>query len=141
MEKYYLAVDIGASGGRHILGTVRDGKMELKEIHRFQNGIVERNGRRCWDTEYLFHEILEGMKKCCEHGMVPVSVGIDTWAVDYVLLDREDKEMGEAFSYRDSRTEGMDTLVYGQITEEELYRRTGIQKQPFNTIYQLVKGV
>ena len=138
MQQYYLAIDIGASSGRHILGSVQDGKIVLEEIHRFPNGMSEKNGHRCWDADKLFQEILTGMKKCKELNKIPVSVGIDTWAVDFVLLNENDERIGDAVGYRDSRTEGMDEEVYRIIPEEELYGRTGIQKQIFNTIYQLM---
>ena len=138
MQQYYLAIDIGASSGRHILGSVQDGKIVLEEIHRFPNGMSEKNGHRCWDVDKLFQEILTGMKKCKELGKIPVSVVIDTWAVDFVLLNEKDERIGDAVGYRDSRTEGMDEEVYRIIPEEELYGRTGIQKQIFNTIYQLM---
>lgn len=138
MEKYYLAVDIGASSGRHILGHLEDGKMFLEEIHRFPNGNVKKDGELVWDIDALFQEIMIGMKKCKEAGMIPVSMGIDTWAVDIVLLDEKDKRIGNAVGYRDSGTKGMDEKVYELIPEEELYARTGIQKQIFNTIYQLM---
>lgn len=138
MEKYYLAIDIGASSGRHILGHLENGRMVLEEIHRFPNGNVEKDGELTWDIDGLFQEILTGMKKCKEAGKIPVSVGIDTWAVDIVLLDENDKRIGNAVGYRDSGTRGMDQKVYELILEEELYARTGIQKQIFNTIYQLM---
>ena len=138
MRQYYLAIDIGASSGRHILAHMENGKMILEEIYRFPNGMIEKNGHKCWDTEALFDAILEGMKKCKEVGKVPVSMGIDTWAVDYVLLDKENKMIGDAIGYRDGRTMGMDEKVYAIIPEEKLYERTGIQKQIFNTIYQLM---
>jgi len=138
MNKYYLAVDIGASSGRHILGHLENGKMVLEEIHRFPNGNVEKDGELTWDIDGLFKEILVGMKKCKEVGKIPVSVGIDTWAVDIVLLDEEDKRIGNAVGYRDSGTQGMDKKVYETIPEAELYAKTGIQKQIFNTIYQLM---
>lgn len=138
MNKYYLAIDIGASSGRHILGHLESGKMVLEEIHRFPNGNVEKDGELTWDIDGLFQEILTGMKKCKEAGRIPVSVGIDTWAVDIVLLDENDQRVGNAVGYRDSGTKGMDKRVYECIPEEELYARTGIQKQIFNTIYQLM---
>ena len=138
MEKYYLAIDIGASSGRHILSHMEDGKMVLEEIHRFPNGMVEKQGQKVWDIDALFGEIKTGMKKCRELGKIPVSVGIDTWAVDFVLLDREDRLIGDAVAYRDNRTKNMDEKVYEMIDEKELYSRTGIQKQLFNTVYQLM---
>ena len=138
MQNYYLAIDIGASSGRHILAFVQDGKMQLEEIYRFDNGIRQVAGKLLWDTNHLFQEIMNGMKKCTEIGKIPRSMSIDTWAVDYVLLDEENQILGDTYSYRDSRTKGMDTLVYEMISEAELYGRTGIQKQIFNTIYQLM---
>lgn len=138
MEKYYLAVDIGASSGRHILASMVNGKMQLEEVYRFPNGMDHVNGTLCWDVNRLYTEIKNGLKKCRELGKIPVSMGIDTWAVDYVLLDKEDKILGETVGYRDSRTTGMDEKVYEMIPLDELYARTGIQKQMFNTIYQLM---
>lgn len=138
MERYYLAVDIGASSGRHILAHMEDGKMILEEVYRFPNGMDNRNGTLCWDVERLFTEIKNGLKKCGELGKIPSTMGIDTWAVDYVLLDQNDRILGETVGYRDSRTEGMDEEVYKIISQDDLYARTGIQKQIFNTVYQLM---
>lgn len=138
MHKYYLAVDIGASGGRHILGWMENGRMQLEEVYRFENQMEKHDGRLLWNTEKLFTEIVNGMKKCGQIGKIPVSMSIDTWAVDYVLLDEKDEVLGDTYGYRDSRTEGMDEEIYKIIPEAELYARTGIQKQMFNTIYQLM---
>lgn len=138
MERYYLAIDIGASSGRHMLGHIENGKMILEEIWRFENGMKDREGSLCWDLDALFEEIKTGMKRCKELGKIPVSMGIDTWAVDYVLLDEKDQVLGKTYGYRDGRTQGVDEDVYKIISEEELYSRTGIQKQSFNTIYQLM---
>lgn len=135
---YYLAVDIGASSGRHILSHLENGKIILEEIYRFENGIKEVDGFKTWDASELFQHILTGMKKCKEIGKIPVSMGIDTWAVDFVLLDKEDNPIGPVVAYRDGRTKDMDKEVYKLISEEDLYHRTGIQKQLFNTIYQLM---
>ena len=138
MEKYYLAIGIGASSGRHMLAGMKDGKMQLEEVYRFPNGMDNKNGTLCWDVERLFTEIKNGLKKCKEIGKIPVSMGIDTWGVDYVLLDKDDNILGDTVGYRDSRTEGMDEKVYEVIPQDDLYARTGIQKQIFNTIYQLM---
>ena len=136
--RYYLAIDIGASSGRHILGSRQNGKIVLEEVYRFSNGMEEKNGHLCWNHERLFAEILAGMKKCKEIGKIPASVGIDTWGVDFVLLDEEDKMIGDAVGYRDGRTTDMDTRLYENvISEDDLYARTGIQKAIYNTIYQL----
>lgn len=137
MNNYYLAVDIGASSGRHILAEIVDGQLKLEEIHRFQNGMQEKNGALCWDIEQLFSQIKTGMRKCKEAGKIPVSVSVDTWGVDFVLLDSENKIIGDTVGYRDDRTQGMDKKVEAVISQEELYGRTGIHKQSYNTIYQL----
>ena len=138
MSKYYLAIDIGASSGRHILAEIVDGKIRLEEVYRFWNGMDNKDGSLCWDVDRLFREILTGLKKCKEIGKVPSYMGIDTWGVDYVLLDKDDNILGNTYGYRDSRTNGMDEKVYEIIPEEDLYKRTGIQKAIFNTIYQLM---
>ncbi|MBQ9701142.1 MAG: rhamnulokinase [Lachnospiraceae bacterium] len=136
--EYYLAIDIGASSGRHILGWMEKGKLKTREVYRFDNGMREVDGSRCWDINHLRESVIEGMKECKRIGKIPSYMGIDTWAVDYVLLDSEDNILGKTYGYRDSRTEGMDKLVYDIIPEEDLYGKTGIQKQIFNTIYQLM---
>ena len=138
MGQYYLAIDIGASSGRHILGHVEDGRMILEEIHRFDNRQLRHNGHDCWDVDNLWQGILDGLKACRDKGKIPATVGIDTWAVDFVLLDKDGKRLGDAVAYRDARTEGMDAEVEALVPPRELYARTGIQKQPFNTIYQLM---
>lgn len=138
MGNYYLAVDIGASSGRHILGHIENGRMVIEEIHRFDNGLHMKDGEACWELDKLFDEIKLGMKKCHEAGKTPASMGIDTWGVDFVLLDAKNQVIGNTVGYRDKRTEGMDDKVYEIISENMLYSRTGIQKQLFNTIYQLM---
>lgn len=151
-EKYYLAVDIGASSGRHILAHMKDGKIVLEEIYRFYNGndIVTKEGKvlpddgtepagahRVWNTDRLFSEVIAGMKKCRDAGKIPVSMGIDTWGVDYVLLDEQNVPVGPCYAYRDHRTDGMDEKVYAKVSRAKLYKRTGIQRAIFNTIFQL----
>ena len=106
MTKYYLAVDIGASSGRLILGHLENGKMELEEVHRFENGMVKKDGELCWEFDRLFQEIKNGLKKCKEIGKIPVSMGVDTWGVDFVLMDKDDKVLGNTVGYRDHRNEG-----------------------------------
>ena len=138
MGKYFAAVDMGASSGRLILGETENGIIKLEEIHRFENGLKEIKGHLCWDTKYLFGEILTGLKKCKAIGKIPSTIGVDTWGVDFVLLDENDNLIGQAVGYRDSRNEGMDKEVYKIISETDLYARTGIQKAIYNTIYQLM---
>ena len=136
--RYHLAIDIGASSGRHILGSIQDGKIVLEEVFRFENRQVRRNGHDCWDMENLWAGIMNGLKACRALGKLPATIGIDTWAVDFVLLNKIGEPVGDAVAYRDSRTAGMDRLVEAIIQPDELYTRTGIQKQIFNTIYQLM---
>lgn len=135
---YVLAVDMGASGGRHILAHLEEGKIVLEEIYRFDNVMVERNGHLCWQMDCLWEHALKGMAACKAAGKIPVSMGIDTWGVDYVLLDQAGQVLGDTVAYRDSRTQGMDAKLEQTMPFTELYRRTGIAKQPFNTVYQLM---
>jgi len=134
---YHLAIDIGASSGRHILGHLQDGRLEMEEIYRFENGIHEDNGVLVWDIDSLVREVKAGIARCQSLGKIPATIAIDTWGVDYVLLDRNKKEILPAVSYRDSRTEVGAAAVADILPQTELYARTGIQKQNFNTIYQL----
>ena len=135
----YLAIDIGASSGRHIVGQVVDGRMELTEVYRFENGLSHRNGHLCWDIDALAESVIAGLAAAKEAGFTPQTIGIDTWAVDYVLLDERDQRLGECVGYRDSRTDGVrDALeLAGILSFDEHYARTGIQYQQFNTAYQL----
>lgn len=135
---YYLAIDIGASSGRHILGWLENGKLVLEEIHRFQNGYRQKDGHDCWDMDALFAEIIKGMKNCAPAGKIPKTVGIDTWAVDFVLVDKNGCRLGDCVSYRDKRTDGIDKEAEKKVPFVELYGKTGIQKQPYNTVYQLL---
>ncbi|MGN1419905.1 MAG: rhamnulokinase family protein [Eubacterium sp.] len=130
---YHLAIDIGASSGRHILGYIDNGKMKLEEIYRFENYIKSENGALVWDIKHLVNSVISGIAKCREIGKIPETVAIDTWGVDYVLLDKDKKEILPAVSYRDGRTNAFTDI----ISQSELYSKTGIQKQSFNTIYQL----
>lgn len=133
----YLAIDIGASSGRHILGWVERGRICLKELYRFENQRQVREGHDCWDLEALWGHILAGLTACKAAGHVPDCVGIDTWAVDFVLLDRVGECLTLPVSYRDRRTEGMRDEVEKCILFADLYAKTGIQYQNFNTVYQL----
>ena len=136
--KYYLAIDIGASSGRHILGSLQDGKIQLEEIYRFENGVKEIENEFCWDIQNLFNEIKAGIKKCKEINKIPTSIAIDTWAVDFVLLDENDEILGNTVSYRDDRTEGYMEKAFEIIPKQTIYAYTGIQFQRFNSLYQLL---
>lgn len=132
---YFLAIDIGASSGRHILAHIEEGKIKLEEIYRFENGYKVLDKSLVWDIESLFENVKAGIKKCGEMGKIPATVAIDTWGVDYVLLDENKKEITPCMCYRDSRTDA----VIDKVKEicPDLYSRTGIQTQSFNTIFQL----
>ena len=136
--QYYLAIDIGASSGRHILGWLEDGVMKTEEIYRFSNGPKQDNEHLKWNTESLFQEILNGLKRVGELGKIPYSVGVDTWGVDYVLLDENDDVIDGAYCYRDARTKKMIPQVHSIIPFEKLYEKTGIAFANFNTVYQLL---
>ena len=134
----YLAVDIGASSGRHILGWVEDGRIRLEEVYRFPNLQKVVGGHDCWDIEALWGHILAGLKACRERGRTPDFMGIDTWAVDFVLVDGAGRRVSDAVSYRDARTDALRAEAEKLLPFAWLYERTGIQYQPFNTIYQLL---
>lgn len=135
----HIAIDIGASSGRVVCGTLQEpeGTLSLTEIHRFSNGFSEKNGNLYWDVDYLFAEIVKGLQKAKSKGIEHCTVGIDTWAVDYVLLDQKGTRIHEVFSYRDSRTDGAVQSLHRNISTESVYRKTGIQVLPINTLYQL----
>lgn len=134
---YCLAIDIGASSGRHLLGELRDGKLYTEEVYRFENGMKETDGTLIWDIKVLTENVVAGIARCREIGKIPTTIAIDTWGVDYVLLDENGKELLPCVAYRDARTEGLPEEVYGIIPQQELYAKTGIQKQNYNTLYQL----
>ncbi|USK43987.1 rhamnulokinase [Cytobacillus oceanisediminis] len=137
MGKLSLAVDIGASSGRLIAGHLEEGVLKLEEIYRFQNKIIKNQDQFCWDVDTLFMEIKKGIHECGKRGLKPDSIGIDTWAIDFVLLDEHDQPLTKAVSYRDPRTAGMMEEVFKKIEKDQLYLETGIQFLTFNTIYQL----
>lgn len=137
LKQYHLAVDIGASSGRLILGGLEDGKIVLEEVYRFENNVVRRDGHLCWDYDRLFTQIVNGLRHCKDIGKMPATMAIDTWGVDYVLLDEKDRVLGETYSYRDSRTVGIPERFFEVMSEAELYSRTGCQAQALNTLFQL----
>ncbi len=135
--KNYLAIDIGASSGRHIIGNVKDGKIALEEVYRFDNSQVRRDGHDCWDIEKLVASVQAGIDAAAAKAPID-SIGIDTWGVDFVLLDADGRLIGDAVAYRDARTAGADAEIEKEVLSfAELYARAGIQKTAFNTIYQL----
>lgn len=139
--RYHLAVDIGASSGRHILGCVKNDKIELEEIYRFENSIKNQDGTLVWDIENLYREVVAGIAKCKEIGKIPETMAIDTWGVDYVLLDKDNREILPVISYRDASCEIAAKEVAKILPQEKLYANTGIQWQSFNTVYQLYRDL
>ena len=134
--RYYLAIDIGASSGRHIVGWRENGKLQTKEVYRFPNGVHEENGHLVWDMEALLTEVKNGIQAAKAAFPRIDSLSVDTWGVDYVLL-RGEQEVGPVYAYRDGRTEAVIPKVHEKMTFSELYRHTGCQFQPFNSVYQL----
>lgn len=134
--KYYLAIDLGASSGRHVIGYLDNGKIVLEEIHRFKTCMDESNNGLVWDIPRLFNEIKIGIKKAFVKYKDIESLSIDTWGVDYVLMN-EDKEIPPFYAYRNERCLLASEEVHKIIPFKELYKKTGIQFAPFNTVYQL----
>ena len=134
--KYALAIDIGASSGRHIVGWLEDGKIQTKEVYRFPNGVTEKDGHLVWDMEALLRYVKSGIGEAKNQFPEIASLSIDTWGVDYVLM-KGDREVMPVYAYRDSRTEVVIPEVHGKMPFCELYRHTGCQFQPFNSLYQL----
>ena len=132
----YLAIDIGASSGRHIVGWMEDGELKTEEVFRFPNGVKEVNGHLTWDVESLLASVKEGIGQAVKQFDGICSLSVDTWGVDYVLM-KGDEPVYPCYAYRDSRTGDVIDKVHAAVPFEELYSRTGIQYQPFNTIYQL----
>ena len=134
--RYFLAIDIGASSGRHIIGWRENGEIKTNEVYRFPNGVREENEHLTWNVRKLFSNVVAGILEAFKQYPKIESLSIDTWGVDYVLL-KGDEEVSPVYAYRDSRTEAVISQVHEKMPFSELYRRTGCQFQPFNTIYQL----
>jgi rhamnulokinase len=132
-----LAFDLGAASGRAILGRYDGGRLRLTEVHRFPNGPVQASDGLHWDVQRLFKEIKNGLALCGQQYGRPASLGIDTWGVDFALLDREGVLLGDPFHYRDSRTEGMMEEAFKRVPRQEIFEHTGIQFMRFNTLFQL----
>lgn len=141
-----LAVDLGASGGRALVGTLSEGPsgrtLTMEEAHRFPHGPVylphDRGRTLCWDAVLLWNEILTGLRKTGQSHGRPDSIGVDTWGVDFALLDRQGALLSDPVCYRDPRTDGMVDLAYQKIGREEIFRRTGLQFMQLNTLFQLM---
>lgn len=134
--RFYLAIDIGASSGRHIVGWMEHGTIQTKEVYRFPNGVHQVDGHLVWDIEALLREVKNGIRAAKAEFPDIQSLSIDTWGVDYVLL-KGSEEVRPVYAYRDSRTEAVIPKVHEKMSFPELYRHTGCQFQPFNSVYQL----
>ena len=136
MHKNYLAIDIGASSGRHIVGWMENGVLRTEEVYRFPNSVRRVDGHLEWDIDSLFTNVKQGIREAFAKFPEIESLSIDTWAVDYVLL-KDGKPLSPVYAYRDSRTQAVLPEVHSILPFAQLYARTGIQFQPFNSIYQL----
>ena len=134
--KYYLAIDIGASSGRHIVGWQEADGIQTQEVYRFSNGVQEQQGHLVWDIRGLVQEVKNGIREAFARFTEIQSLSIDTWGVDYVLM-KDGQEMLPVYAYRDSRTETVIPKVHQLVPFEDLYSHTGCQFQPFTTVYQL----
>ena len=136
MHKNYLAIDIGASSGRHIVGWMENGVLRTEEVYRFPNSVRRVDSHLEWDIDSLFANVKQGIREAFAKYPNIESLSIDTWAVDYVLL-KDGKPLSPVYAYRDNRTQAVLNEVHSILPFENLYARTGIQFQPFNSIYQL----
>ena len=137
-KEYYIAIDIGLSSGLHVALWVEDGKIFTKEIYRFENKSSLEDGSFYWDMDLLYDNVVEGLVLAKRLGIEPVSIGIDTWAIDYALVNRRGDLLGDVYAYLSKRTQEAVREVAKKCSLKELYQATGIQHLPFNTLYQLV---
>ncbi|MDO4425572.1 MAG: FGGY family carbohydrate kinase, partial [Planctomycetia bacterium] len=138
--KNYLAIDMGASSGRHVLGNLKDKKLTLKEIWRFENGGTDVGGTLCWDLPALWKNVQAGLRAAADEldGEPLRSVGVDTWGVDFTMLDQNDQLLANPVTYRDNRTDGFPEAAFATVSRSEIFARTGLQFMQFNTLYQLI---
>ena len=137
----FLAFDLGATSGRSVIGTLQDGKIEIRELTRFPNGITTVNGKCYWNLLGLFDSIKQGLAACAREGVKPHSIGIDTWGVDVVPLGDDGSILGMPRAYRDPYTDGAPERYFEIVTREVVYDKTGIQIMNFNTLYQIYAAV
>ncbi len=133
----FLAIDIGASSGRAMLGTIQNGRLQLSEINRFVNPIIEVNGRLYWDLFYLYQQIIASLQEVKSRSLPVASLGIDTWGVDFVCFGKDGEPLRSPYCYRDKSTFGAPERFFTKIPKEEVYEKTGIQIMNFNTLFQL----
>ncbi len=133
----YLAFDFGAESGRALVGSLADDRLEIRELHRFANGMLTVHGHQYWNLFRLFEQVIEALRRCAAEGITPASIGVDTWGVDFGLLAADGSLLGLPAAYRDRRTEGAMDSFFAKMPREEVYRRTGIQFLQFNSLFQL----
>ena len=137
-KKYYFAVDLGATSGRTILGTLVDGRLEQEELTRFPNNLIETGGHFYWDIYALYFEMIRGLKEVAHRGITLTSIGIDTWGVDFVFIGDDGAILRNPMAYRDSHTFGrMEEYLEEVVSQREVYDITGIQFMNFNSLFQL----
>ena len=138
MKKYYLAIDIGATSGRHILAHYdENNELVYEEVYRFLNKTIKKDGHLFWDVDLLFKNIIDGLKECKKINKIPTFIGIDTFGVDYCLLDENDKLVRDIYSYRDFRTDISKVEFEKEMGIDTLFKKTGVYPHSFNTLYQL----
>ena len=141
MKKYnFLAFDIGATSGRAVLGTLAGGKFEMQELHRFPNAIMELHGKYYWNIYQLYDALKESLMVCVRRQIVPDSIGIDTWGVDFGYLAKDGSLLGLPRAYRDPYTDGAPEAYFQRVPRSEVYRLTGIQIMNFNSLFQLFRA-
>ena len=137
----FVACDLGAESGRCMLGQFDGERVALSELSRFPNGPIQIGGSLHWDVLRLFGEIVGGLRRCARDGHRPAGIGLDTWGVDFALLDRAGNLLGNPYHYRDRRTQGMPDEAFRRVPREDIFAATGIQVMPINTLYQLLAQV
>ncbi|MDP8257575.1 MAG: rhamnulokinase family protein [Candidatus Alcyoniella australis] len=133
----HLAFDLGAESGRALLGELDSGRLRVRELHRFPNGLLTLRGHQHWNIFRLFEQLLHALRLCADQGIKPASIGVDTWGVDFGLLDCQGNILGPPYSYRDDRTRGAMESFARKVPLERVYELTGIQLLPINTLFQL----
>ena len=133
----FFAVDLGATSGRTILGSIENGKLIQRELTRFPNAIIQQGGHFFWDIYALYNEIIRGLKVCGDEGIEIASIGIDTWGVDFVCIGKDGGILRNPYCYRDPHTEGAMEEYFKLIPKEKVYEKTGIQFMNFNSLFQL----
>ena len=137
MKNFYFAVDLGATSGRTILGSLEDGSIKMDVINRFPNHLIQVGKHFYWDLFELYRNIVEGLKIVAKQGITPASIGIDTWGVDFVCIGKDGEILRQPFAYRDPHTERAPERMFARFSRKKIYEKTGIQVMNFNSIFQL----